>query len=467
MTFSRCLLALTLTASVPLLAHAADTGSESETLQSGEYLAKAADCAACHRAPDASGESYSGGYAINSPMGDIIASNITPSKEHGIGNYTELQFKRAMQDGIRADGEYLYPAMPYTSYRGLTDDDIHALYVYFMEEVEPVDNAVPDTDLSFPYNLRMLMGPWNLLFLKDHDAPEPEQSDAITRGRYLVDALGHCGSCHTPRNALMAEKDDQYLAGAIVDGWHAPNITSDASGIGHWSEDELVQYLRTGHVANKAQAAGGMAEAVEYSLRYLKDADLQSIAAYLQQVPPIRNGQALDVSSATKTTPQASATAFEPVRVNSPEALTQSDSTNGQRLYTAACASCHQLHGQGTQDHFYPSLIKNASTQGDNANNLVMAILRGVDRQIDDYTVAMPAFDDQLNDQQIAAVSNYVLTQFGNDEQSVDATQVAELRNGAPAPWLIRATPWLLGLAVIVILFGIVLLVRVLQRRGK
>ncbi|MGO1626837.1 MAG: c-type cytochrome [Halomonadaceae bacterium] len=125
------------------------------------------------------------------------------------------------------------------------------------------------------------------------------------------------------------------------------------------------------------------------------------------------------------------------------------------------------MHGQGTQDHFYPSLIKNVSTQGDNVNNLVMSILRGVNRQIDDYTVAMPAFDDQLNDQQIAAVSNYVLTQFGNAEQSVDAAQVAELRNGAPAPWLIRATPWLLGLAVIVILLGIVLLARVLQRRRK
>lgn len=467
MSFYRCLLALTLTASVPFLAHAEDTGSESDTLKQGEYLAKAADCAACHRAPDASGESYSGGYVINSPMGDIIASNITPSKKHGIGSYTELQFKRAMQDGIRADGEYLYPAMPYTSYRGLTDDDIHALYVYFMEEVEPVDNAVPETQLSFPYNMRMLMGPWNLLFLKDPDAPESEQSDAITRGRYLVDALGHCGSCHTPRNALMAEQDDQYLAGAIVDGWYAPNLTSDPSGLDHWSQDELVQYFRTGHVANKAQAAGGMAEAVEYSLRYLEDTDLQSIAAYLKQVPPIKSGPALDVSTATKTTPQASATAFEPVRDDSPETLTQSDTTDGQRLYTAACASCHQLQGQGTQDQFYPSLIKNASTQGDNVNNLVMAILRGVDRQIDDYTVAMPAFDDQLNDQQVAAVSNYVLTQFGNDAQSVDATQVAELRNGGPAPWLIRATPWLLALAAVVALLALALLVTVLKRRNK
>lgn len=229
-------------------------------LDRGKYLATAGDCQACHRtSKDAEKLPLSGGYVIDSPMGAIISSNITPSRQYGIGNYTEAQFASALRDGVRADGANLYPAMPYTAYRGLSDADIHALYAYFMGAVQPVDEPVPATRLAFPFNQRWLMKGWNLLFLHAQPAPsQPTAEDPLARGRYLVDTLGHCGSCHSPRNVLMAESASQYLGGGSVGGWYAPNITSDAvSGIGSWSQDELAQYLRSGHADGKGQAAGG------------------------------------------------------------------------------------------------------------------------------------------------------------------------------------------------------------------
>ncbi|WP_417420704.1 c-type cytochrome [Halomonas sp.] len=438
---------------VSLTSHAAVSEADEALIQKGEYLARAADCSACHRPPEETDKPFAGGYVIASPMGDIVASNITPSHEYGIGDYSEAQFKRALTEGIRADGAHLYPAMPYTAYSGLTDDDIHALYVYFMHGVEPVDEPTPETSLPFPFNLRFSMAAWNFLFLDDAYTYDPEQSEALNYGRYLVDTLGHCGSCHTPRNALMGESSDRYLSGANVGGWYAPNITSDASGIGSWSEDELVQYLRTGHVENRAQAGGGMAEAIEHSLRHLSDDDLHSMAAYLKQVPPTATGPAIDVSQAPHEVEPVSLATLEPLRSDDTQAMVDADSIDGQTLYNAACASCHQVDGQGTEDQFYPSLIHNTATQGVNADNLIMSVLQGVHRETNDYTVAMPAFGEQLSDEQIAAVSNYVLSQYGNPELEVDAARVTELRQGGPTPLLVKAMPWLIAAGVIFVLF--------------
>ncbi|WP_069384987.1 cytochrome c [Halomonas caseinilytica] len=447
-------LTLSLLASFPAMA----ATDEASAAARGAYLAKAADCAACHKAANEDGEPYVGGYAIASPMGDIIASNITPSKADGIGRYTQEDFKRALTEGIRKDGAHLYPAMPYTAYRGLTDDDIHALYVYFMNDVAPVDIPTPETDLAFPFNLRFGMAAWNALFLDDPYTPSPDDSAKVDRGHYLVDTLGHCGSCHTPRNMLMGERDDRYLAGASIEGWHAPNITSDPSGIGHWSEKELAEYLKTGHVTGKAQAGGGMAEAVENSLRHLSDEDLHSIAAYLKQVPAISTGAPMNLEAIDTTVPPASLAELEPLRDNDPAAMADGSSTDGQKLYQGACASCHQIDGQGTDDAFYPSLVRNTATRGEIPDNLIMAILHGVHRETNDYTVSMPAFAEELNDEQVAAVSNYVLARYGNADLQVDTAKVAALRAGGPTPWFVQATPWLLaaGTAVIIlVLLGI------------
>lgn len=446
------------------LSQAADNAA---LIQQGKYLATAGDCQACHRTrEDATKLPLSGGYVIQSPMGAIISSNITPSKSHGIGNYTEAQFTRAVRDGIRADGANLYPAMPYTSYRGLSDADMHALYTYFMQGVEPVDEGVPATQLSFPFNQRWLMKGWNLLFLKAEPAAQaPQAPEVQARGRYLVDTLGHCGSCHTPRNVLMAESS-QYLAGGSVGGWYAPNITSDkVSGIGAWSEDELVQYLSSGHVQGKGQAGGGMAEAVEHSLRHLSDADLHTMAAYLKNVPPISEpGQSLPRSGITA---RGGADNLEPLIPRSASDMTNSTSVDGEQLYMGACASCHQPDGKGTGDQFYPALDHNSATGDVRADNLIMAIVQGVDRNTNGYKVSMPAFADQLNDEQIVAVSNYVLQHFGNAKVKVDAQTVAQVRQGGPVPLLIKVTPYLLWLGGLLGVVVIVLLVRWWVRRRQ
>ena len=253
-------------APVPAASSASAPDAATEQTQVGAYVARAADCAACHTAPK--GEPYAGGYAINSPLGVIYASNITPSKQYGIGNWTEEQFAHALRDGVGGNGQRLYPAMPYDAYHGMSDADVHALYTYLMQDVKPVDRPAKETTaLSFPFNIRQLMIGWDWLYVKQ---PRTNAADSAERkrGRYLVDVLGHCASCHSPRNVMMATTSAGYLSGADLAGWHAPNITSDpVSGIGGWSTAELVTYLRDGHVVGKAQAAGPMAEAVENSFR--------------------------------------------------------------------------------------------------------------------------------------------------------------------------------------------------------
>jgi D-sorbitol dehydrogenase (acceptor) len=450
-----------------LNAQAADSGQQA-LIARGKYLATAGDCQACHRTrEDANKLPLSGGYVIDSPMGAIISSNITPSKQYGIGNYTEAQFAAAVRDGIRADGANLYPAMPYTAYRGLSDADIHAIYAYVMEGVPPVEEAVPPTNLTFPFSQRWLMKGWNLLFLHGQPAvSQPVAEDKVARGKYLVDTLGHCGSCHTPRNVLMAESGSRYLGGGSVGGWYAPNITSDTvSGIGTWSEDELMQYLRSGHVEGKGQAAGGMAGAIEHSFRHLQDNDLHAIVAYLKTIPALREAGQIQQRSAVAGNTQALPTSLEPLIDRSPTAMTNSSSVDGAQLYEGACASCHQPNGKGTADQFYPSLTNNSAVGDVRADNLVMAIADGVHRDTNDYKVSMPAFGEQMNNEQIAAVSNFVLQHFGYQGISVTAQKVQELRQGGPAPLLIQAMPYLMAAGAILALLVLLLIVRLFRRR--
>lgn len=438
----------------------AQTLSDAAFVEKGRVIATAADCMACHTVPR-TGKPFAGGYPIVSPLGTIYSTNITPSKISGIGDYSEAEFSRAVREGIRKDGAHLYPAMPYDSYAGITDEDVHALYAYFMHGVDPVDDAAKaQTELPFPFNLRFSMAFWNLLYArKTPFTPVAGVSDDINRGAYLVNVLGHCTSCHTPRNVLMGAIQSEALAGGFVGPWYAPNITSDpVSGIGGWTQDELVAYLRTGHAKGKNQAAGGMAEAVQNSLQYLPQSDLVAIAAYLGSTEPIRD------KNEVRAAYDFGSPHSDEGGIRGAYAPTAHDSlTSGTVLYSGYCASCHQPSGAGSDDQAYPSLFHNTATGSIQPANLVAAILYGVDREVDGKEVMMPSFGKQsfvtpLTDQQIADLSNYVLQNFGNPQAKVTPGDVAIARAGGPKPILAAVQPFILpasiGAAIVVILIA-------------
>lgn len=408
------------------LAAAPALAADTPQIERGRYLATAGDCIACHTAP--SGKPMAGGLPLSSPLGPIYSTNITPSKEHGIGNYSLEQFSNALRHGKRADGAHLYPAMPYTAYAKTSDEDIAAMYAYFMQGVQPVEAApAQQTALPFPFSIRASMGVWNLLF---HDA-KPYQADTAqtpewNRGAYLVQGLAHCSTCHTPRNALMAENLQRRLGGAEVGTWYAPNISSDAqSGIGKWTEAELVQYMSGQPVPGKGSAAGPMAEAIDHSLKHLTPEDLKAIAVYIKSVPAVVDasvkqsadsfGKARDALDSLRGTPL-------PKDYN---AMT------GAQLYDGYCASCHQAQGQGSDGDGLPALFHNTSLGHANTNNLVNVLLQGIHRVGTDSV--MPGFAQELSNQQIATLGNYLLTSYGNPEARVSEAQVQRLRDPASA----------------------------------
>jgi mono/diheme cytochrome c family protein len=449
---------------VPSVAHA-EVGAR-ELTEQGRYLAIAGDCGACHTRPEG-GKAFAGGYAINSPVGAIYSTNITSSSIAGIGAYSEAQFSRALRKGIRRDGAHLYPAMPYTAYAKLSDADVHALYVYFTQSVPAVDEHPPATRLPFPFNLRVSMSIWNALFLsKARLAADPRRSAEWNRGAYLAEALEHCGACHTPRNALMAEQSGRQFAGTRVGSWYAPNITSDpVSGIGAWSRDEVVQYLKTGAVHGKAQAAGGMAEAVGNSLQYLTPGDLEDLATYLMSVAPIRD-QSDSRARDTWGTPVDQET-----ELRGRPTTAGSEQPEGYSLYSGNCASCHQPTGAGTADHSYPALFHNSATGARHADNLVAAILFGVDREVGGRRALMPRFDatsyvQPLKDTEVATLANYVLHEFGNPTAHVTIEDVAAVRSQGFAKWLVQLADGLLIFAgVAIVALGLWMLWR--RRRAQ
>jgi mono/diheme cytochrome c family protein len=438
----------------------------SDLVARGRYLATAADCAACHTAPHG-GAPFAGGYGIDTPLGKIFSTNITPSKEDGIGTYSEEDFARAVREGVAKDGTHLYPAMPYTAYAKITDDDMKALYAYFMSEVKADDHKPQQTELPFPFSIRTTMAVWNLLFLgNDRFKPNPAKSAEWNRGAYLADALEHCSTCHTPRNAFMAEAGGQSLAGGSVGSWFAPNITSDkVSGIGGWSDQDLTQYLKTGHVAGKAQAAGPMAEAVENSLQHLSDDDLKAIVTYLKDVPAIPSGEKQSRSDLGKPSVAVEAS----LRGLPGQAMDE----NGFHVFSGSCAACHQVEGQG--NNHYPSLFHNTATGGDRPDNLVSTILYGLHRTVGETVTFMPAFGpaasytDRLSDRDIADVSNYVLANYGNSAVKVTPADVARIRDGGEKPMIVALAPLAVPAAIMVaaIIVAVIVLMMLRRRRSR
>jgi fructose 5-dehydrogenase cytochrome subunit len=425
--------------------------SADSVVDRGRYLAIAADCAGCHTRPGG-GAPFAGGYGIDSPLGTIWSSNITPSQKHGIGAYSESDFGRALREGIRKDGAHLYPAMPYTAYVKLSDEDVHALYVYFNQAVAVVDTAAPQTRLPFPFNLRFSMAVWNAMFLdRQRFTANPSHDERWNRGAYLVEGLEHCSSCHTPRGLLMQELRGHTYAGGQLGPWYAPNITSDkTSGIGAWGDDDLAQYLKTGRVPGKAQAAGGMAEAVTHSLSKLNDEDIAAIVSYLRTVPAVSD------EGATRA-------AFAWGKPGSDESEIRGaggQTPTGAMLYSGLCASCHGARGTGSSDGYYPSLLHNTTVGASRPDNLISVILFGVDREVAGQHILMPNFSDgsdvqALDNIQIATLVTYVRRDFGPGGL-VSADDVGLVRKGGAAPPLLALVHGGLLLAILLLIVLVV-----------
>ncbi|OUJ12909.1 cytochrome c [Acetobacter sp. DsW_063] len=435
------------------LCSSASARSEGATDQ-GAYIAVTSDCVACHTAPD--GKPFAGGLAMKTPLGTMYSTNITPSTTFGIGDYTEADFSRAVRKGIRKDRNNLYPAMPYTAYSKMTDRDLHDLYVYFMKSVQPVETAPPKTSLPFPMNIRSSMIFWNILFRNDRVfQPDLSRSEEWNRGAYLVQGPAHCGTCHTPRGFLMQEKPSESLGGASLGSWYAPNITSDKiSGIGSWSAENIKTYLKSGHIDGLAQAAGGMGEAVEHSFQHFTDDDLQAVATYLASVKPVHDPE--DGNTSRFTLGRATSSA-DRVRGDQPIRSEDNSDMTGAELFMGNCASCHNFKAEGSRDGYYPSLWHNSVTGASNADNLIATILFGVDRHVSGVEAFMPGFGGrksdaaQLNDEEIAKLTKYVLNTYGRPQVSVSGAQVKMIREGGAKSPLLALTRFGMAGSMIII----------------
>jgi mono/diheme cytochrome c family protein len=392
----------TLLVATLLAASGARAATDTATLARGEYLARMADCEACHTG---AGGTLSGGRAFATPFGTIHATNITPDPQNGVGAYTDDEWVSALQRGVGRGGKHLYPAMPYTNYTLMSREDALAIKAWIMSQPASHDTT-PANDMKFPFNIRFLMVFWNLLYNPDHRlAPDSAHDAAWNRGAYLAEALGHCQQCHTPRNFLQGLKSGQAYAGAIQQGWNAYNITSDAeSGIGGWSEPDLAKYLATGHADGHGVASGPMAEAVSYSLRHLTPDDATALAHYLKAVTPIR----------TLVTPADQHVAEDEL---------------GAHVFAGACASCHRLDGTGAQSP-YAALAGDQAASDPAATNLMQIVLHGGQLSTPDGEMKMPGFARGYTDVELSAVANYTIAHFGQRRGQMTPQAVGTLRAG-------------------------------------
>jgi mono/diheme cytochrome c family protein len=386
------------------MASAQDT-QNFDRIERGRYLAVVSDCAACHTAPG--GQPFAGGLALQTPFGKLVAPNITADRETGIGNMTDNEFLAALHDGRGHDGTRLYPAMPYPAYTKMTDDDVLAMRAY-LATVTPVSNRVVSNQLPFPLNIRLAMVFWNALsFTPGRYQPNPQKSAEWNRGSYIVEGAAHCGTCHTPKTILGGDRNDQAFAGTTLQGWFAPNITTDShKGIGGWSRDDLVEYLKTG-ANNWTLASGPMAEAITHSTSRMTDEDISAIATYLKDSG--KNGSTLQPD---------------------PVAVSDNAMRAGAAIYKDSCAACHKDTGTGDV-HLFPRLAGSALVQSDDPTTLVRMVLQGTraaSTQSMPTAPAMPAFDWRLSDAQAAAVLTYIRNSWGNAAGPVSAGAVTSQR---------------------------------------
>jgi mono/diheme cytochrome c family protein len=382
----------------------------------GEYLAKAGDCVACHTAPG--GQPFAGGLAFRLPFGTIWSSNLTPDRETGIGAWTDAEFVRALHRGIGRNGENLYPAFPYTAYALLSTDDALAIRAW-LATLPPARATAPANDLSFPFNQRYLLRIWNVLFLPPpSQPPDTAKGEAWNRGAYLVEGLGHCGECHTPRNVMFGLDQRRKFAGAKQNGWLAYNLTADSGhGLGGWSDAQLEQYLAAGHADGHGSASGPMAEVVENSLRYLSPDDVHAMVVWLRGVPAQPDG------------PPA----------GPPEWRVTGTDTLGSRLFAQACAGCHLPSGDGRQSPW--AALRGSRTASDPAGtNLVQVLTHGTQIRTSQGLAFMHPFTGAYTDEELAALANYTIGQFGHRPGTITPDQIRRQRGSSAGQEQARST---------------------------
>jgi mono/diheme cytochrome c family protein len=386
-----------------LFAFLAIPAQAQDAVARGRYLAILGDCAGCHTR--AHGSAFAGGFAFTVPFGTIYSTNITPDRQTGIGNWTADQFYRALHEGIAADGTHLYPALPYVYFRRVTRQDTDDLFAY-LRSLKPVHQAATPNRLIFPFNIRMGLVFWNWLY-----GPKPlpilpaHQSAEWTRGEYLVNGLGHCAACHTPKNLLFGDETDRPLAGGVVENWFANNLAGgQVEGLGRWQQGDIEQFLATG-ISAHATAAGSMLEKVTSSTSKMTPQDRAAISTYLKSLPP----QVLTASEKPRSEQMA----------------------RGLGLYQAHCQRCHAADGRPTGANVgYPGLAGDTLVMGYDPTTVLRIILTGGGAPpVPGRTPVkpMPAFQ-QLDDGMIADMASYIRNAWGNQAPPVNATQVHRLR---------------------------------------
>lgn len=388
-------------------------------IKKGEYLARVGDCVSCHTAPH--GKTYAGGLPMLTPVGKIFTTNITPDLETGIGKYSETDFSNAMRKGVAKDGHHLYPAMPYPSFAKISDEDIHLLYVYFMQGVKPVRQVNKVSEIPWPLNARWPLAAWNMLFLDS----KPFKSDASkdvswSRGAYLVQGLGHCGACHTPRGIAFEEKglneqSKHFLYGETLEGWSATNLRGDHNtGLGRWAEGDILVYLKYG--ANRHSSAfGSMTTVINNSTGGMTDQDLAAMAKYLKTLP----GNNDKGQKTYQYNPQATLNQFKlPTK------------HTGAKLYQQYCAACHGQDGKGVAPYLSP-LAGNPAVMDPDASSLINVILNG-SPQLKPQGVAapfnMPKFRDSLSDAEVAELVSFMQQSWGHALDTTFSKRVKQIR---------------------------------------
>jgi mono/diheme cytochrome c family protein len=376
--------------------------ANADQVRRGQYLTSVGDCVSCHTRDG--GQPFAGGLGLNTPFGIIYSPNLTSDAETGIGNWTPDQFYRALRTGVDAHGRNLYPALPYPWFTRVSRADSDAILAY-LKTTPAVNYNPPPNRLPFPLNVRFAIKGWNLLFFRPSAfVPDSGKAAEWNRGSYIVNGLGHCGACHTPKNMLGGDKHGVFLQGGELDNWWAPNLTSnDRVGLGSWTVDDITDYLKRGR-NRRAAVAGSMAEVVSYSTSLMTDADRHAIAVYLKDLPASPTSDAGQPDSAAMT--------------------------RGAAVYSDACASCHLEGGKG-QPGYFPPLGGDTMAEQDNPDGLIHLILAGGRTAPAPSAVtplSMPSFAWKLDDQEIADVSTYIRNSWGSRAKPVSAGQVAAMR---------------------------------------